>query len=460
MSQQQENLIPSANADHHFEDDMLSESGSHVSAPSSSRMPPRIAKLVAKLAFLEEEMIRDDLSEQDLIKIQSLLAIHSKSLDMILGVHKKLVKKDKVAVATLPSRTIVPTDLPLLQWTGNVYDVSKSVFSSIHECLDRFEDILESYNQDINVNWCRLLPRMLSPDQRSWFIDHLKPHAALDWLFACKTLINKYGIQDADCQAQYMQELFSLRMGRDDSVELYTDWFHKLRREAGCEDNRVMAALFINLLLPELGQHVTLGQAHLSPDKRATIDHAANLARRMYGNVVHSKYSKQVAASSDSSVSTSAAAADPSFAVSGKKNKGKKRADAKHCWLHGTGRHSSEECRALSSLQTGGNAGKVTKISGSLSGAHAAGSSSAGSSSSGKKNCFKCGFVPWKQGHVCEVNHLAIRSASLLQSSSSSPASGSAPVTLPPLSSLPVPVQDDNSVASVRPNLAAPAANL
>ncbi|KAG2213581.1 hypothetical protein INT45_001431 [Circinella minor] len=213
-------------------------------------------------------------------------------------------------------------------------------------------------------------------------------------------------------------------------------------------------------ILPELAQHVTLGQAHLSLDKRPTIDHAANLARHMYGNVVHSKYSKRVAASSDSSSSSSAvsAAGGLSLAVSGKKNKGKKRADAKHCQLHGTGRHSSEECRAVSSLQTGGNSGKVTKFSGSLSSARAAGSSSAGSSSSGKKNCFKCGFVPWKQGHVCEVNHLAIRSASLLQSSSSLSASGSAPVTPPPPSSLPVPVQDDNSVALVRPNLAAPAA--
>ncbi|KAG2216130.1 hypothetical protein INT45_001978 [Circinella minor] len=101
-----------------------------------------------------------------------------------------------------------------------------------------------------------------------------------------------------------------------------------------------MAALYIKSLLPELAQHVTLGQAHLSPHKCATIDHAANLARRMYA-----------------------------------------------------GRHSSKECQALSSLQTGGNAGKVVKFAGSSSAGRAAGSSG-GLSSSGKKNCFKCGFIP------------------------------------------------------------------
>ncbi|KAG2214560.1 hypothetical protein INT45_010429 [Circinella minor] len=205
-------------------------------------MSPRIAKLVAKIAFLEEEMVRDDLSEEDLVK-------------------KKLAKKDKAVTTISSSVLIVPSDLPLLQWTGNVHDNTKTVFASIHECLDRFEDIIELY----------------------------EPHAALDWSFTCKMLINKYGIQDADRQAQYMQELFLLHMGRDDLVELYTDWFHKLR-------------------------------PHLSPDKRATIDHAANLAHRMYGNVVHSKYSKQVTSSSDSSTSsTGPIATGPSFAVSGKK---------------------------------------------------------------------------------------------------------------------------------------------
>ncbi|KAG2204919.1 hypothetical protein INT45_010237, partial [Circinella minor] len=380
MSSHQENItVPtvSANADYRLEDDTMSESGSQVSASAAPSWPPRIAKLVAQLVALEEDMSRSDLPQEELIKIQNAHAIYSKSLDMMLSLHKKLNKKDKsVTSAATSSRSVVPSDLPVLQWTGNVHDTSKTVFSSVHECLDRFEDILESYGQDIDTNWCCLLPRMLSPEQRSWFVDHLKPHAALNWSFACKTLIAKYGIQDAERQAQFMQKLFSLRMGRDDSVERYTDRFHKLRREAGCKDDRVMATLFINSLLPELCQHVTLGQAHLSQDKRTTIDQAANLARRLYGNVVHSKYSKQVALSSDSSTSSTAsgAVAGSSFAVAGKKNKGKKRAETKYCRMHGNGRHSSDECHALSSLHTSGNAGKVSKSAGS-SGTRVAGPS-------------------------------------------------------------------------------------
>ncbi|KAG2216713.1 hypothetical protein INT45_005666 [Circinella minor] len=240
-------------------------------------------------------------------------------------------------------------------------------------------------------------------------------------------------------------------MGRDDSVERYMDRFYKLRRESGCKDHRVMATLFINSLLPELCQHVTLGQAHLSQDKRATIDQAANLARRLYGNVVHSKYSKQVALSSDSSTSSTAsgASAGSSFAVAGKKNKGKKRAKTKYCHLHGNGHHSSDDCRVLLSLHTSGNAGKVSKSAG-VSGTHVAGPSGNASSpsSSGKKDCFKCGFIPWTPGHKCEVNHLIIRSASLTPASML--ASGPAPVTPLSLSSS-VPMVDNDAATSVHP---------
>ena len=240
-------------------------------------------------------------------------------------------------------------------------------------------------------------------------------------------------------------------MGHDNSVERYTDRFHKLHHEAGCEDNHVIAAMYINSLLPELSQHVTLGQAHLSSDKRATIDHAANLAYRLYSNVVHSKHSKQVALGSDLATPTSASTAprlssSPYF----KKNKGKK-AIVKACHLHGKGCHSTEECRALDSLQTGDNSGKVVKSVGSSRCAGSSGSSLPLSTPTpNKPKCFHCGFVAWSKGHVCEVNYLAIRSASLSHSSSS--VSGPAPVT--PSSSSSAPTLDDSSNNLVHPDLA------
>ena len=167
MSTYQQNLTMPTTSDFHLEDDMMSKSSSTVSLSSSSHLPLRIQKLVAKLASLEEEMVCTNLAEEDIVKVHKSYAVYSKSLDRIIGIQKNLSKKDKVVATASTSKPIIPSDLPLLQWTGNVHDSSKMVFSSSHECLDCFEDIVESYSQDINVYWCHLLTHMLSPDQRS-----------------------------------------------------------------------------------------------------------------------------------------------------------------------------------------------------------------------------------------------------------------------------------------------------
>ena len=113
----------------------------------------------------------------------------------------------------------------------------------------------------------------------------------------------------------------------------------------------------------------------------------------------------------------------------------------------------SNECRALQNLKTNDNARNVVKSFGASS-SRSAGSSGSSSSTStpAKPKCFRCGFVPWTKGHVYEVNHLAIRSASLSHSSSS--VSGPAPGT-PSSSSSPAPTLDAGSNTSVCLNLAA-----
>ena len=116
MSNYQQNLTMPTTSNFHPEDDMMSESGSTVSLSSSSHLPSRIQKLVARLASLEEEMVRTDLSKEEIIKTQNSYTVYSKSLDMILGVQKKLSKKDKVVISSSSSKPIGPSDLPLLQW--------------------------------------------------------------------------------------------------------------------------------------------------------------------------------------------------------------------------------------------------------------------------------------------------------------------------------------------------------
>ena len=67
MSNHQQNLTMPTTSDFHPKDDMMSESSSTVSLSSSSYLLPRIQKLVARLASLEEEIVHTNLSEEEIL---------------------------------------------------------------------------------------------------------------------------------------------------------------------------------------------------------------------------------------------------------------------------------------------------------------------------------------------------------------------------------------------------------
>ena len=406
----------------------------------------------AKLTLMQwsQQLSRSDLSPAEFEFAVARHSMAKQALESLLAGYAAIDKASPPVAAPKSDSTKkkhgTPSDLPLLQWTGNVFDKHKPIFASVNEVLDRFEDILESGEYDIDACWCRLLLCMLSPDQRSWFVEHLKPQSNLPWSFARKTIIGKYGLQDAERQAQAMGSLVNMRMLRSESVESYTDRFHKVRRDAGCQDDRMTAMMFVNSLLPELSQHVSLSQAHLAAELRASIDQAANLARSLYGKVVLSQHSREAAA-----LDAAAIAAVPLSSSSGSagkaKDKKKSVAALKYCRVHGKGAsHTTEECRAASSLRVSDPSagGRVSKNSGSSS-------SGAGSSSLSQegKPCFKCGASNWSRRHVCPpapsssssgINHLAIRSASLGVQQQ--------PTATPPVTVSPSPGSQDLSVSA------------
>ena len=115
MSFNKEKSAAPTTSDCHPEDDMMSETSSIISATSSSQLPLRIEKLTVKPASPEEEIGHTDLPKEEFLKSQNLYALYSKSLDLILGVQKKLSKKDKTAVTASFAKPIVPTNLPMLQ---------------------------------------------------------------------------------------------------------------------------------------------------------------------------------------------------------------------------------------------------------------------------------------------------------------------------------------------------------
>lgn len=254
---------------------------------------------------------------------------------------------------------------------------------------------------------------MLSPEQRSWFDAHLRPSPHLSWYFARKTIIKEYGINDAERQAQRSQESVNLGMSRDESVDRYTDRYHKIRREAGWDDNRTCAALYINSLLLELAQHVWLAQVNLPTEQRRTVDQAASIARPLDDKVVLSKHSQEVQAQGITSNKNGKALLDER-----KNTHTGSPVKVMRCRLHGKGRHDTGGCRVLSEI--------VSKAKGKVSKKQDNGSNAR------KKRCYKCGEI-WTLGHQCQNKKkptMALRAAAVAQEPAIN--SGNTETTTPP----------------------------
>ncbi|KAF7720400.1 hypothetical protein EC973_009408, partial [Apophysomyces ossiformis] len=161
-----------------------------------------------------------------------------------------------------------------------------------------------------------------------------------------------------------------------------------------------------------LAHHVWLAQVNMPLEQWSNVDHAAAIARSLYGKVVlsrHSYESRNVVVSGLSAarpgvvIASSSSSSGPSrlSGISGKQRE----SVHKYCRMHGKGKHSFEECRGIIDLLKS-KGGRVQKPLGNDQHASANGSDK-------HKTCFKCG-ASWSPGHSCgKGKTLAICSATL-----------------------------------------------
>ncbi|KAJ8651227.1 hypothetical protein O0I10_013309, partial [Lichtheimia ornata] len=357
------------------------------STSSLQRANDAIDRVTVKLANLAERLADDDITQDQRQAIHYESQKLSKDLETLKNIYKKMSKKDKGSSHS--TRPVVPQDLPMLQWTGNVYDKTKLTFGSVEECLNRFEDVVRSYNQDMDEAWGRLLPRMLSPEQRSWYDDNLRPYVHLPWNFARKTLIKKYGIHDGERQSQAMFDLLDMAMDPKESVEYYTDRFNKTHREAGLDDNLAIAAVYTKSLVPDLYKQVRLAQVNLPVELRSTTEQAANVARGLYATVIGATQKHHFKAKSSDNKDKD---------KNKKQNPGNGMVKIRR--LHGKGHHTTQECRLLSREVSIAQGNKVAKPY--------------DNNNKNYKRCFKCNEA-YHPGQPCSNKaKLAIRSARLV----------------------------------------------
>ncbi|GAA5817749.1 hypothetical protein MFLAVUS_011301 [Mucor flavus] len=163
-------------------------------------------------------------SQGQLRSYRSQLSKRVEDLEL-LGKALKLVQStagDSLAGSKLSK--VVPRDLPLFQWIGNVTVPGAHVFVDINTCLMKFTDIMMSHDLDLNSNYLRVLPPLLAGPIRLWFEDFRVEFAKLYqrdplWLEFTSAFRFRYGINAEEERNNCAMELDKAEMKTNETLE-------------------------------------------------------------------------------------------------------------------------------------------------------------------------------------------------------------------------------------------------
>ncbi|KAI7872178.1 hypothetical protein BDF14DRAFT_1757571 [Spinellus fusiger] len=241
--------------------------------------------LTDRMTNLLSRMLNNNLSDEERERArheyaQSITDLEncSKSRKLLVGSATPIMSTPSV------SSLLVPTDLPLFQWGNQVVDKSKPVFKTVEDFLARFEFILSSHNQNLDSNWFRLLPKCLTSSQLGWFNKVLGDKSFWSWKKASGKLLANYGPDDALREYNASNSLMNIKMKDYESVEAFTNRFHKTRMASNFADDRLCAHLFANRLTPLLSSQVLVYFADTSK-VMSSVEPVALIARNIYHNI-------------------------------------------------------------------------------------------------------------------------------------------------------------------------------
>ncbi|KAG1297297.1 hypothetical protein G6F64_013079 [Rhizopus arrhizus] len=176
---------------------------------------------------------------------------------------------------------LIPSDLPIWQWRGNVWRKDADIHDSVEDLLDTFSLIIESNGLSVDASWSRLVPIKMNRDQRSWFNEVLKGRS-LTWSEVRKIIIKTYAAQDVAQELEHMDQLLSLKMGSTESIEAFTDRFQRIRRAAKWDDDIKTASIYKRALPNFLRQEVSRSLLNLGRDQQDSVTKVAAKARMVF----------------------------------------------------------------------------------------------------------------------------------------------------------------------------------
>lgn len=190
--------------------------------------------------------------------------------------------------------TTVPTNLPLSQWESQVFKESAEVFVDIQACLTKFEDIMGAHLLDMDANFARVIPPLLSATARTWYEhfittfknSHQKSPSWQEFKVAFK---ERYGYNVHEERLNCARQLTNITMNTGESNEEFIERFNELRPRAVDQvmPNAILIEHFGRAILQNLHREVSVAASTLPDFKKTDIDVITSLVREFHNKSKH-----------------------------------------------------------------------------------------------------------------------------------------------------------------------------
>ncbi|EIE79073.1 hypothetical protein RO3G_03778 [Rhizopus delemar RA 99-880] len=290
------------------------------------------------------------------------------------------------------SAHIIPPDLPVWQWRGNVWRKDADVHDSVEDLLDTFSLIIESNGLSVDSSWSRLVPIKMNRDQRSWFNEVLKGRS-LTW-----SELKNWNTWTSSCHLKCFQP--------SPLKPLQID-FNVFEKAAKWDDDIRTASIYKRALPAYYVRKVSRYLVNLGRDQQDSVTKVAAKARMVLSSNLCSESGSsnrqesglKISSSPLLSKGTEASKYNPNNLETSNNQLGNgKRVSMGsmknkfRCAIHGIANHPTERCNKYKDLLKQNSSSVITP---------SAASNRSLSFVSVAKNCYRClGNVPWSKEHA------------------------------------------------------------
>ncbi|KAG1165385.1 hypothetical protein G6F36_013381 [Rhizopus arrhizus] len=227
---------------------------------------------------------------------------------------------------------------------------------------------------------------------------------SLNWDEARSIIVNTYATQDVAQTLNNIDQLLTIKMEQNESIEAFTDRFQRIRRAAKWQDDIRTAALFKRALPIALYKEVSRSLLNLPLNMQDSVCKVSAKARTvissnicndeaMAAGVTKRNVINQSSASPISFVSGAEKSMHHPKNASGPSKQGQTQFKPRSkCLVHGNGNHTTEQCKVLKRIATANTANTANTATTAIK---------VTPPTITKKNCYKCSAnVPWSPDHV------------------------------------------------------------